>query len=59
MTGVDYPIDAIWFNYDKEKWDYRANWVHVLYRMDINEWQGNQRVQLIVQDLALVDRGWA
>lgn len=52
---VQYPIDAIWFNYDSTGWDYRAGQVHVLFELDINEWNGNQSVQLLVKDLAVVD----
>lgn len=51
---VQYPIDAIWFNFDNKAWDYRADRVHILYKLAINEWQGNRRVQLIIQDLAVV-----
>lgn len=50
--GVMYPVDAIWFNYDSEKWDYRADEVHILYGLDINEWNGNQSLQLMIKDLA-------
>lgn len=52
-AGVQYPIDAIWFNYDSQTWDYRASKVHILYALDINEWQGNQSLQLVVKDLAV------
>ena len=52
--GVQYPINAIWFNYDTNTWDYRANQVHILFELDINEWNGNQSVQLLVRDLAVV-----
>ncbi|OOR90689.1 single-stranded-DNA-specific exonuclease RecJ [Moraxella bovis] len=51
--GVQYPIDAIWFNYDVDEWDYRASAVHILFTLDINEWQGNQSLQLIIKDLAV------
>ena len=51
--GVQYPIDAIWFNYNAEHWDYRAIQVHILFTLEINEWQGNQNVQLLVKDLAV------
>ncbi|MDO4427502.1 MAG: single-stranded-DNA-specific exonuclease RecJ [Moraxella sp.] len=54
LAGVQYPIDAIWFNYKKEMWDYRASRVHILYELDINEWQGNQSVQFVIKDLAVV-----
>lgn len=53
LPQVQYPIDAIWFNYDADKWDYRASYVHILFSLDINEWQGNQSLQLIVKDLAV------
>lgn len=51
--GVLYPIEAIWFNYDTAKWDYRAKEVHLLYELNINEWNGNQNIQLMVKDLAV------
>lgn len=53
MAGVQYPIDAIWFNYEPSVWDYRASRVHILYTLDINEWQGNQSLQLVIKDLAV------
>lgn len=53
MAGVQYPIDAIWFNYEPSAWDYRASRVHILYTLDINEWQGNQSLQLVIKDLAV------
>lgn len=54
LEGVAYPIEAIWFNYQKQAWDYRASRVHLLYALDINEWQGVQSLQLVVKDLAVV-----
>lgn len=54
MAGVQYPIDAIWFNYRADDWDYRAFGVHILYTLDINEWQGSQSLQLIIKDLAVI-----
>ena len=47
MAGVQYPIDAIWFNYQADSWDYRAFGVHILYTLDINEWQVSQSLQLV------------
>lgn len=52
-AGVQYPIDALWFNYDIERWDYRASRVHVLFALTINEWQGQQSLQLAIKDLAV------
>ena len=54
MAGVQYPIDAIWFNYQADSWDYRAFGVHILYTLDINEWQGSQSLQLVIKDLVVM-----
>ncbi len=51
---VQYPIDAIYFNFDSAAWDYRAQQVHVLFELDINEWNGKQSLQLMIKDLAVV-----
>lgn len=51
--GVQYPIEAIWFNYDAGSWDYRASQVHLLFTLEINEWQGKEQLQLMVKDLAV------
>ena len=51
---VQYPIDAICFNYDSSVWDYRAQKVHLLFQLDINEWNGKQSLQLMVRDLAVI-----
>ena len=51
---VQYPIDAIYFNYDNDAWDYRAEQVHILFELDINEWNGKQSLQLMVKDLAVI-----
>ena len=51
---VQYPIEAIYFNYDSAAWNYRAEQVHILFELDINEWNGKQSLQLMVKDLAVV-----
>ncbi|WP_413520952.1 single-stranded-DNA-specific exonuclease RecJ [Psychrobacter glacincola] len=51
---VQYPIEAIQFNFDSSVWDYRAEKVHILFELDINEWNGKQSLQLMVKDLAVV-----
>lgn len=53
--GVQYPIDAIYFNFDTDVWDYRAEKVHILFELDANEWNGKRSLQLMVKDLALVN----
>lgn len=52
---VQYPIEAIYFNFDSSAWDYRAEKVHLLFQLDINEWNGKQSLQLMIKDLALVE----
>nr|WP_299037366.1 single-stranded-DNA-specific exonuclease RecJ [uncultured Psychrobacter sp.] len=52
---VQYPIDAIYFNFDTDVWDYRAEKVHILFELDVNEWNGKRSLQLMVKDLALVN----
>ena len=51
---VQYPIEAIQFNFDSSVWDYRAEKVQILFELDINEWNGKQSLQLMIKDLALV-----
>lgn len=53
--GVQYPIDAIYFNFDTDVWDYRAEKVHILFELDVNEWNGKRSLQLMIKDLALVN----
>lgn len=51
---VQYPIEAIYFNFDSSIWDYRTERVHLLFQLDINEWNSKQSLQLMVKDLAVV-----
>ena len=45
-------VDAIAFNIDNKRWpNYRCERIHAAYRLDINEWQGRQSVQLIIEHL--------
>src|SRR5699024_12098608 len=44
---VQYPIEAIQFNLDSSAWDYRADKVHVVFQLDINDWKGKQHLQLM------------
>lgn len=52
---VQYPIEAIYFNFDNDRWDYRAKHVHILFALDINEWNGKQSLQIMIKDLAVMD----
>lgn len=46
-------IDAICFNVDLDAWpNYRCQKVHLVYRLDINEYNGRRSLQLMVDKLA-------
>ena len=48
-----YFFDAIAFNIDPNQWpNHRAQQLHCLYRLDINEYQGRKRLQLLVEELS-------
>jgi len=46
------PIDAIAFNIDLKQWpNHRARYLHAAYRLDINEYNGRTKLQLIVASM--------
>ena len=46
------PLDAIYFYTDLQVWpDLRCEKVHAAYQLDINQYQGNYRLQLILREL--------
>jgi len=47
------PLDAIWFNANLESWPLPDNaQVHVAYKMDVNEFRGQQSLQLMIEWLS-------
>ncbi|MCX7119637.1 MAG: single-stranded-DNA-specific exonuclease RecJ [Legionellales bacterium] len=45
------PLDAIAFQVDTKMWpNHRAKWIHAVYKMDMNTYQGRSRLQLILLD---------
>lgn len=45
-------VDAIAFNIDVKQWpNHQCEWVHLAYKLDINEFRGKQTVQLLVDYL--------
>ncbi len=44
-------VDAIAFNIDLESGILEAPWTHLAYRLDVNEWRGNESLQLLVSHL--------
>lgn len=44
-------FDAICFNVDLAEWPAQSRWVELFYSPDINEWRGQQSVQLLVSHL--------
>lgn len=55
-NGQRSVIDGIAFNVDMEKWPAIGGKVHLLYQLSINEYNGVQSLQLIVQRLLNTDR---
>ncbi|WOH37314.1 single-stranded-DNA-specific exonuclease RecJ [Thalassotalea fonticola] len=48
----DLAIDAIAFNVDTSLWpNNQCEWVHLAYKLDINEFRGKQTVQLLVDHI--------
>jgi single-stranded-DNA-specific exonuclease len=48
-------LDAIAFRVDLEQWpNYRCTHVHLAYRLDINEFRGLRKVQLVVEHLEAI-----
>lgn len=50
--GIRRAFDAIAFNTPADTLDAAARHARLVYRLDVNTWQGNRRVQLLVEYLA-------
>lgn len=49
------PVDAIAFNIDLNEWpNHRARYLHAAYRLDINEYNGRTKLQLMVSSMKAV-----
>jgi single-stranded-DNA-specific exonuclease len=52
IPSTDIFIDGIAFNVDADKWpNFNCQQAHVVYRLDINEFNGRRKLQLLVEDL--------
>jgi single-stranded-DNA-specific exonuclease len=47
-TAQQLTIDGIYFNVDTEKWPATEGLVHCVYRLDINEFRGQENLQLLI-----------
>ena len=51
-SAPEQTIDAIAFNIDKQQWpDDQLKEIEIAYRMDVNEFRGNQSLQLMVEHI--------
>ena len=51
--GSSLTLDGIAFNVDREIWpNPNVRWVELAYKLDVNEYQGRESVQLMVAHLA-------
>ena len=54
-VGEERLLDAIAFFVDLEQWpNYRTQQVQLVYRLDINEFRGVEKLQLLVEDIQVV-----
>ncbi|MEX0619093.1 MAG: single-stranded-DNA-specific exonuclease RecJ [Pseudohongiellaceae bacterium] len=51
--GLRLDIEAIAFNIDLALWPCDAEQVHLVYRLDINEYRGHSKLQLMVEHITL------
>lgn len=55
MPGSEQYIDGIMFNINLEEWpNHHCQQVHLAYRLDINEYQGRRKLQLLVEQMEAV-----
>ncbi|NQX90425.1 MAG: single-stranded-DNA-specific exonuclease RecJ, partial [Halioglobus sp.] len=53
--GTNVSVDAIAFNVDVDQWpDEAVQWVHLAYRLDINEFRGARTLQLVIEQLVAI-----
>lgn len=52
LPDSQYAIDAILFNVNMSEWpNHRCQQVHAAYRLDINDYQGHRKLQLIIETM--------
>lgn len=52
VPGTDHFLDAIAFNVDTDKWpNQRCEKAHLVYRLDINQYCGRSKLQLLVEEI--------
>lgn len=44
-------FEAIAFNVDRQQWPTQEKYVHVIYRLDVNDYRGQRNVQLVIEAL--------
>lgn len=55
VPGTSHTVDAIAFNVSLDEWpNYYCPAVRIAYRLDINEYRGMQKLQLMIEDLEQV-----
>lgn len=60
FPAVGEPLDAIAFNVDLKSWpNHRAGYIHALYRVDLNHYQGRRRLQLLIEAMQVEEKSVA
>lgn len=55
VPGSDYYLDGIAFCVDLRQWpNFRCKYVHLAYRLNINEFQGHRKLQLFIEYINMI-----
>ena len=55
VPGDDYYLDGIAFHADLRQWpNFQCEYVHLAYRLDVNEFQGRRKLQLFVEHMNVI-----
>lgn len=56
VPGTDFYVDGICFNVDTDEWPaLRTEMIKIVYRLDVNEYRGVKKLQLLVEHLEALD----
>ncbi|WP_211924175.1 single-stranded-DNA-specific exonuclease RecJ [Coxiella endosymbiont of Amblyomma nuttalli] len=56
LPGDSYCLDGIAFHVDLKQWpNFQCEYVHLAYRLDVNEFQGYRKLQLFVEHMNIVN----
>ena len=55
LPDNDHYLDGIIFNADLRQWpNFQCKYVHLAYRLDVNEFQGRRKLQLFIEHMNMI-----